>query len=265
MSRVLLIADICRDVFLSVDCHRLSPENPVPVVVPYSVNENLGMGGNVLANLQSLDPTLEVVTRFPDQPSVKTRYVDRKTNHHFIRVDQDAKADALTGVDFLRAVMMKPDAIVISDYAKGYLNPGNIAMIARFGAENSVPVFADTKGILGDWSKEITFVKINAVEFDAQLKAGVKPWEECQNLIVTRGGQGVDLYDRDGSIVFHTDAQGGNVVDSVGAGDTVLAAMVVKYLVNGNNIRTAMEFAMKAASIAVSKRGVVAVKWEEVA
>ena len=76
-------------------------------------------------------------------------------------------------------------------------------------------------------------------------------------------GNGVDLYGQNGEVVYHADAHGGNIIDVAGAGDTVIAALTVNYLETGD-IKQAMEFAMRAAAVAVSKRGVVAVKREEV-
>ena len=43
-----------------------------------------------------------------------------------------------------------------------------------------------------------------------------------------------------------------------------LAALVVRYLENGRDLKDAMDWANKVGAIAVSKRGVVAVKREEV-
>jgi D-beta-D-heptose 7-phosphate kinase/D-beta-D-heptose 1-phosphate adenosyltransferase len=262
-KRILVIGDTCEDRFVSVDANRLSPEVPVAVVSPYSTTSNPGMAGNVAANIQSLAPEWTVVTRFPDKPSIKTRYVDRKTNHHFIRIDDDVHPEPLDGIDWLSSIRMCPNAIVLSDYAKGYLTRDNMERVARFCATNRLPVFADTKALLGSWSNLITFVKINALEFDNQIKAGISPWKECQHLIVTRGGAGIDLYAQDGSIAHHVDAVGGEVVDLAGAGDSTLAALTVGYMETGD-IKQAMSFAARVAGIAVSKRGVVAVKREEV-
>ncbi len=262
--RVLVIGDSATDAFITVDSQRLSPEVPVPIVVPYSISTNPGMAANVAANISSLAPNFDVVTRFPEHPSVKTRYVDRKTNHHFLRVDQDASSEPMSGIDWLKSIMMCPNAIVLSDYAKGYLTLSNMERVAQFCAINSVPLFADTKSLLDKWSHGIDFVKINEVELATHLKEGRKPWEECRNLIVTKGGDGMDLYDNDGSIAYHSPGVRAEVADSAGCGDSVLAGLVVKYLVNGNNIRTAMDYANRVGAVAVSKRGVVAVKREEV-
>lgn len=268
-KRILVIGDTSRDVFINVDATRLSPESPVPVVVPHSVRENLGMAGNVAANIAHLAPDYYVGTLFPAQPSVKTRYVDRKSNHHFVRVDQDMASTPLDEGEYLRAVFMRPDAIVLSDYNKGFLTAEKMEYLGNHWGDRIHPlaphthVFLDTKKLLGDWSKRIEFVKINESEFEAHLKAGILPWDYCQNLIVTRGAAGMDLYTGGRTIVYHSPGVKVEVADVVGAGDTVLAALAVNYLETGD-IRAAMDWANKAGAIAVSKRGVVAVKREEV-
>lgn len=264
--RVLIAGDVCEDLFVMGSCPRVSPERPCLVFVqdPVPPTSNAGMAGNVEANLRSLAPEAEIVTLYPDTRSVKTRYVDKGSNQHLLRVDRDVVAEPMRQIDFLSAVKALPDAIAVSDYGKSFLDQDSMCYIAEWGKKNGVPIFCDTKALLGEWSRSITFVKINAVEFNAQLKAGIKPWEECENLITTRGGDGIDLYNQNGEIIYHVDAHGGDVVDGAGAGDSVLAALTVSYLENGGNIKTAMEFAMKVAAVAVSKRGVVAVKREEV-
>lgn len=251
------------DYFVYGKCERLSPERPCPVFVPISRESNTGMAGNVEANLRTLGQKNEVVTLYPIRNSTKTRYVDSASNQHLLRVDVDEVSDTIDVKDFISKVKVLPDIIILSDYAKSFLDQDSMGYIAGWGKKNRVPVFCDTKALLGSWSRFITFVKINVVEFNAQLRAGVKPWEECEGLIVTKGSQGADLYDSSGSIIYHVDSVGGDVIDVVGAGDTFHAALAIGYL-ESKDIRKAMDFAIKAAAVAVSKRGVVAVKREEV-
>lgn len=261
--RVLVIGDTSEDRFVYTDCQRFSPEFPIPVLIPYSRSSNLGMAGNVAANIRSLAPEIDVVTLFPEKPSIKTRYVDHKTNHHFFRLDEDVESEPLSGIDWLRSIKMLPHAVVISDYDKGFLTPSKMHMIATFCWNRQIPLFADSKGLLGDWSHKITFVKINEVELMEHLKEKLEPWKDCQNLISTRGGDGMDLYAQDGSVSYHSPGVKVAVSDVAGAGDSCLAALVVKYL-ETQDIRMAMDYANKVGAVAVSKRGVVAVKREEV-
>jgi D-beta-D-heptose 7-phosphate kinase / D-beta-D-heptose 1-phosphate adenosyltransferase len=220
----------------------------------------------VLANLQSLAPHAQVVSLFPESLTIKTRYVDHKTNHHFLRIDSDTRSDPLHIPTFTGLMATGGfDAVCFSDYGKGYLTTGNMGQMLTFCSEMSVPTFVDTKSLLGPWSEQATFVKINEVEEAAHTKAGVTPWAWCENLIVTKGGDGMVIYTGpDDWVQYHSHGTPTEVTDAAGCGDTVLAALTVKYLENGGDIKQAMDWANKAAAIAVSHRGVVAVKREEV-
>ncbi len=54
MSRILVIGETCRDVFVYCDSNRLCPEAPVPVLNIVDQRENPGMAGNVRRNIESL-------------------------------------------------------------------------------------------------------------------------------------------------------------------------------------------------------------------
>lgn len=263
--KILLIGDICRDVFIEGECDRLSPERPVAIFNALSIRENFGMAGNVEANLRSLSPDAEIRTLYPEEVSIKTRYVDKASNQHLLRVDDDKKCQPLGSTIFIDTLEeFKPNAVVLADYAKGFLDRNNMRAILGLCQNRDVPTFLDTKGILSSWSEPATIVKINQVEFDNQIRAGVKPWKECQNLITTKGGAGVDLY-TNGSDIPVSSMPGNkvDVADSVGAGDSFNAALAIRYLETSGNIWQAIEFANRVAAIAVSRKGVVAVKRSE--
>jgi hypothetical protein len=90
--KILLIADICDDVYHYGNVDRISPEAPVPVFEPYNIEVKGGMGYNVEANLKNLG--VEVSTIF-GIPSIKERYIDEKSKHQLLRVDVDVKSDPL--------------------------------------------------------------------------------------------------------------------------------------------------------------------------
>ena len=58
---ILLIGDICVDVYQYGTIDRLSPEAPVPVFVPVHKEERNGMAGNVYANLVALGCTVNLL------------------------------------------------------------------------------------------------------------------------------------------------------------------------------------------------------------
>lgn len=268
-KRILLVGEQAIDIFVVGRCQRLSPEGPVPVCEPIDVQTNDGMAGNVKANILSLSPDSVIDHFHQSKEIVKIRYVDDASGQQLLRVDEgndafepDFSTKLIAGMAASRGTYQ---AIVISDYGKGLLSINLMSWLAQVGRDLGIPTFCDTKAILGKWSKEIDFVKINEKEYKAQLAAGVKePWKWCKTLIVTRGKHGADIYNNDGSIAYHSDSRAGKIWNVSGGGDTVLAALVVKYLTNNGNVRTALDYAMKAAAVAVSRPGVVAVTWQEI-
>ena len=57
--KIIVIGESCKDVFVYGDCNRLSPEAPVPVMIPKVIKDNLGMSGNVVKNLEALDSNID--------------------------------------------------------------------------------------------------------------------------------------------------------------------------------------------------------------
>lgn len=264
--RILLIGERCLDVFVSGPCPRISPESPVVVHVPRRTESNPGMAANVEANLHSLDPSVQIDFFHQEQLIVKTRHVDEVSGQQLIRIDTGDDAYA---PDFANKVLSGMsgdyDALVISDYGKGLLSTSFMCAMTTIFNEMNKPVFADTKALLGQWSLGIDYVKINTKEFNAQLAAGVtEPWKYCRNLIVTKGRDGSVLYDNQGNVKYQAEGIPAKIAGLSGAGDTFLAALVTKYLVNGGNICGAMDYANRAAAIAVASPGVVAVSYKDV-
>jgi bifunctional ADP-heptose synthase (sugar kinase/adenylyltransferase) len=266
---VLLVGELAIDRFVYGECPRRSPEAPCMVHKPSRVETNPGMAGNVKANLKSLSPGIRVDFFHQSTDIIKTRYIDEDSGQHLMRADEGDDAFEpdcwIKLIDFIGARQSTVyDAIVISDYGKGFLSVATMGALAEIARELNIPTFLDTKAILGDWSRAINFIKINDKEYHNQLANGVKtPWTECGSLLVTHGKDGIDLYNRDGSVAIHEPAVAKSIWSVAGAGDSVLAALVVRYL-ETRDIQSSMSFAMKAASVAVSRPGVVAVAREEV-
>ena len=84
---VLVIGESCLDIFMYGDCKRLCPEAPVPIFNPVHKIENLGMAHNVYNNLKSLEVDCYLHTNDNHRTITKTRFIDEKTNHMFLRVD----------------------------------------------------------------------------------------------------------------------------------------------------------------------------------
>ena len=87
--KILVIGESCKDIFHYGKCERLCPEAPVPVFNSVRTADNGGMAMNVYRNLVSLGAGVDVVTNDNWEDISKTRFVDIRTNHMFMRLDQN--------------------------------------------------------------------------------------------------------------------------------------------------------------------------------
>jgi len=89
MSKILVIGESCRDIFVYCDANRLCPDVPVPVLGIRRQTENEGMAKNVQRNILNIIKECDIVTNNNWQEVTKTRYMHEQTNHMFIRIDTD--------------------------------------------------------------------------------------------------------------------------------------------------------------------------------
>jgi D-beta-D-heptose 7-phosphate kinase/D-beta-D-heptose 1-phosphate adenosyltransferase len=240
--KVLVIGDSCTDVFVYGYCKRLCPEGPVPIFEPSRTITNMGMSGNVVANLKALGAEkVELVTN--KEQITKTRYVEEKANHLIIRIDSNDKVS--NSFDVKRVPFNDYDAVIVSDYDKGFLSLADLKMIS-----DSHPLtFIDTKKPLSAEMSCYTFIKINEVEWENCKGQTYEMWSD--KLIVTMSERGA-MYN---GITYpvNNDIE---VRDLSGAGDTFMASLVISYL-KTHSIETSIEYANDCATKVVQKRGVV--------
>jgi D-beta-D-heptose 7-phosphate kinase/D-beta-D-heptose 1-phosphate adenosyltransferase len=229
--KILLIGDSCIDEYVYGICSRLNPEAPVPVLDYTRTETKPGMAANVYENLKAFKADITFITN--KEKIVKTRFVDDKYNHQILRVDRHETLSPLTESSFDKSF----DAIVISDYDKGYISKDKLFEIV----DNAhCPVFIDTKKKVLP-NKPNCYIKINEPEFK-QIE------NPPANTIATLGDKGA-MYN---GKVYPTEKV--TVFDVVGAGDTFLAALSYFYLQLGS-IEAAIPYANKAASIVVQHIG----------
>jgi D-beta-D-heptose 7-phosphate kinase/D-beta-D-heptose 1-phosphate adenosyltransferase len=243
--RILVIGESCRDVYRYGECSRLCPEAPVPVVKIDNgeVNINPGMAMNVYENIVSLssDIDVDIITNDNWRQINKTRYVDQRTNYIVLRVDEnDASIPRckVNEIDFT-----KYDAVVISDYNKGFLTNQDIEYISTQHAIT----FLDTKKILSKWCKRIKFIKINEFEYNRTKHMLNK--DISSRMIVTLGPNGAKHCNR----IYPVPKV--EIKDTSGAGDTFIAALCVKYT-ETHDIEESIKYANESATMIVQKKGV---------
>ena len=205
------------------------------------------MAGNVVANLNKLGvQKVELITNY-EQIS-KTRYVEYKSNQMLLRVDSN---DSVTNsFDIKKVDFDSYDAVIVSDYDKGFLTNGDIKKIGK----KSKLSFIDTKKTIDlENFKDYTFVKMNEVEWERCERYGAKYDEWKENLIVTMSERGCMFNGRR----FEVD-NSVEVRDLSGAGDTWMASFAFKFT-ETSDVDESIKFSNDNSTLVVQKRGVTTI------
>ena len=245
--KILIIGDSCTDVFTYGHVYRLAPEGPIPVFNPIMSKSNGGMALNVCANITAIGTFNTLITQ--KEEIVKTRYVDERTNTLLLRVDTNDKVsrisrDVIENIKNNHYQDFSYDALIISDYCKGFLTEEDIDEISK----NNFNVFLDTKKILGDWCKCVNYIKINHTEYN-RTKHTIDQLDIINQMIITKSDEGCEYQ----GVTFPVEKV--NIKDVSGAGDTFISGLVCEY-VKTKDIMKAILFAQDCATTVVQKKGV---------
>ena len=300
-QRILVLGDVILDWYWWGQASRLSPEAPVPVVRKQRTTLQPGGAGNTAANLAALGArvTLFGVTgtdSHADQlraalsahgvetgglvadasrpTTTKTRVI--AAHQQIVRVDEEATGpiSETIAADVLKAVwndLAGADAIVISDYAKGFLTHPLLDAVIGEARRARKSVFADPKGVDASRYRGVFLLKPNRVELglltglpapgthEETLAAASRLAASMPgtHILVTEGSEGMTLFvgSQPPEHVAPTPRQ---VFDVTGAGDTVLAVIAMA-VTAGASWTQAMQLAAAAAGVAIGRMGSVAV------
>ena len=198
------------------------------------------MAYNVRNNLEAFG--LDVTTITQEERIVKTRYIDERYSQQILRVDTEGEIKPL-GYDLPQENF---NALVISDYDKGFITSKKLFELVEWF---DGPIFIDSKKTC--LPVDDAFIKINNYEYEKLEQ------KDHLNLIVTQGSKGAlyrgKLYPGENVSTY----------DVCGAGDTFLSSLVYFYLLYGR-IESAIPYANKAASIAVSNFGTYVLTKEDI-
>jgi D-beta-D-heptose 7-phosphate kinase/D-beta-D-heptose 1-phosphate adenosyltransferase len=260
MKQFVIFGEQCEDIFIYGKVKRLSPEAPVPVFLPTNTVKSQGMAANVENNISEIGHLMYLKTKinftvncqFSINENIKTRYVDEKSNHYFLRVDEgDETHSQLHLTENMLHSVRTADCIVISDYNKGFINETDIVIINNTRNPTSVLIM-DTKRLVTQKMLDIVdFFKMNENEFEANINNLGKEVIDryLEKIIITKGERGATNNNVDYIGKSHT------ARDVSGAGDTFLAALAVS-LTYGLTLKDAIIEANNFASEVVLKRGV---------
>ncbi|MCM2268427.1 MAG: D-glycero-beta-D-manno-heptose-7-phosphate kinase [Elusimicrobiales bacterium] len=307
--RIAVFGDMMLDRYVKGSVKRISPEAPVPVVRVHSESAVCGGSANVAVNLATLgaEPVLVSVAgmdaaaeelagllasagvsssslvRSPEFPTIeKTRVIaehqqvvrfDRETPG---RISQGVKKAALASL--ASALKQGCEAVILSDYGKGLLEPDTIKAAVRLAAARQVPVFVDPKVEHFQLYRGVACITPNTMEAFGGMrlpqKDGQPAAEElgrkvmaklgCRSLLITQGEHGMTLFTRRGASVapVHIPTRAREVFDVTGAGDTVISTLALTWAAGASPEEAALA-ANFAAGIVVAKLGTASVTREE--
>lgn len=208
--------------------------------------------------------------------TLKTRILAH--NQQVVRADRESRKalSAQLNADLATAFLYhlpKANAVVVSDYDKGVVNRELLSQILPKARDAGVPVFLDPKVHHADYYRPITMITPNqgeaelltgmAVQDERSLEeAGVRLLQkfECPYALITRGEEGMSLFNHSGSHHLPTFAR--EVFDVTGAGDTVIATLALAHA-GSATMEEAATLANHAAGIVVRKIGTATVSRAE--
>jgi rfaE bifunctional protein kinase chain/domain len=299
-KRILVIGDSFLDTYIEGEANRLSQEAPVPVVlVKNPPKHKLGGAANTAANVVSLGGVCTLVTLLGDDRSkadfadmcqyagveLRAFYDGRPTNvktrilaqgQQLLRLDAETTETIkqvrlrVCIISEVRNLVKRHDIVIISDYAKGFIWDELMQEIKDVCARTNVPIIVDPKP-----KNKVLYRNVSYITPNREEMLGMMPFlqnvdeaacafsrENQCGVLLTKGADGITLISG-GEVKGNWPTQAKEVFDVTGAGDTVVAAFALA-LASGGAEEEAINFANKAAGIAVSKHGTTAVKLEEV-
>ena len=302
--RILVAGDVILDRYWWGDASRLSPEAPVPVVLKQRTTTRPGGAANTAANLAALGAAVELfgvtgadaeraelmavlgecgvgaagLVADGSRPTTsKTRVI--ATHQQIVRVDVEdtgpvEAAIAGAAVEALVARLPGADAVVVSDYAKGFASATLLAEVIEAARKAEKPVFVDPKGpgfgrYLGAFLLKPNRLELSVLtglparNHEETLKAGARLSAAMPgtDIVVTEGADGLTRF-VDGEARESVRPAPRQVFDVTGAGDTVLAVLALARSAGAPH-RDAMELAAEAAAIAIGLMGTAAVTFAQ--
>ncbi len=304
-ANVLVVGDILLDRYIEGRVTRISPEAPVPVLRYGASRTLLGGAGNVAANILAYggkvglvglvgkdagaDELTALCGRYHNlsclfvadggrPTTVKTRYLSGWQQLLRVDAEEAGKVSAEVAariVDTAVKAMGEARIVVLSDYAKGVLEPATIAKLIAAARSRGVPVVVDPKKADAGVFAGATLMTPNAEEM-AQMSGMAIDSDEaaaaaCRRvleraaldaILLTRGEHGMTLVERGRPEALHVRAEVHRVFDVTGAGDTVIATLATALSV-GVALDEAVRLANAAAGVVVAKPGTATVLPQE--
>jgi len=247
-------------------------------VIPVGVIGNDAAGEKVKAKLEENGTkTAGLIVDSTRPTTIKTRIIAH--NQLVVRADRERRSSITPDLEekllsSFKRLIEDVSAVIISDYDKGVLTPRVLTEAITLANQRALPICIDPKIRHFAYYRNATVITPNHLEAAAvcrieiasieDLVAAAKQISEqlqCQNILITRGEQGMSLFSSDSQIT-HIPTVAREVYDVTGAGDTVIATLALA-LTSGASVIEAAILANYAAGIVVGKVGTATTSREE--
>jgi D-beta-D-heptose 7-phosphate kinase/D-beta-D-heptose 1-phosphate adenosyltransferase len=298
-KHIWVVGDLMLDEYVMGAVDRISPEAPVPVVRVRETEHRLGGAANVARQIAALgatvslagvigeDATGEDFLRLCNASNVDTRAVvrlpERRTtrklrvlghSQQLLRLDWEDVRPCVPQTTVRMVSKLadgpRPDAIILSDYAKGVLTPETISSVTAL--RGAGPVVVDPKHRDFTRYRGATTITPNLRELEAAAGRALDPDDTAaiaaaarplaiaaglEAIVVTLGDRGMLVVPAEGEVVAVPAVQRA-VFDVTGAGDTAISVLTLSLAANAPLVGAA-QLANAAAGISVGQIGAVAV------
>lgn len=217
----------------------------------------------------------EGLIRDAGRPTVsKTRIIagGRATvSQQIVRIDRESKEPISSASEaellrYMDNILPEMEGIVLSDYGAGTITPRIQEHLISYANAHNIPSIVDSRYDIKRF-RGIKYVKQNDSELAGAVERELANEAElcdagrellavldADGVLVTRGEQGMSLFERNGEITHVPVTDKSEVFDVSGAGDTCVSAVILA-LAGGLPAAVATEISNYASGIAVRKLG----------
>ena len=284
--KVLLVGDFMLDHYTFGSSSRMSPEAPVPIIIPQSKYITAGGAGNVAKNLNMLGADVHCVgfvgsdkwgkklIEILQQDKINVDGIEILDNHIttikkriYLNQKQALRIDNEEIISWQPKASLnfeKYDIIIFSDYNKGALSSN------WFKNQSLKNVIVDPKKTDFSFYSNCKIITPNINELQNATNLTISNdksvIEACKSLIkkygfefivAKKGSKGMTIVGKD-NYFKNIEPHKVQNPDVTGAGDTVISAFALAYF-KTNDIELSAKIANYAASIVVSKKGTASI------
>lgn len=293
---IITIGDIMIDINYQSEVKRNAPEADIPIYNILDNNYILGGAANVAFNLKNLGANVELIglvgndffgKKIKDilnEKNINNKlFIDNERNttqknrifsnsYLCVRYDIENTNDISNIIEdeVINYITNKNNinAIIISDYDKGFITENLCQQIINYCNLNNIPTFVDPKIKNYLKYKNCFLFKPNINEAEKISKCNniekiieiINQNVQCKNLLITRGKEGMILNSISNKIEHNSII---NLVDVTGAGDIVMAVLVFIFF-KQNDLYKACKYANFVAGKSVSVIGNYSVSIDDI-